>query len=287
MKKILLGLGAILLIGLGLAFWGGERFLLNVRAKQVDQSSFAERLELLQPNIIVRTPEGPGPFPVVFQMHGCAGARLEFQHMWADIAVRNGYMAVIIDSLRPRNVSRPQALETVCTGKQLIGQERAGDLLVVIDTILKRPDVNPEQLVLTGWSHGAWTAMDFLTMDLKDQRPAGLPAYNKARPKIAGAVLFYPYCGIGTRTRINDWVEQPKTLALIAGADTIVDHRQCLSAFDKLEKAGISIDRTIYPDTEHAFDDPFIEEGWKHWHSPENLIDATDKVERFLIALNQ
>ncbi len=286
MKKALIALGALVLVLGGLFIWRGEAALMGLRAAQTEKTDIDNLKALLLPNMIIRKPEGEGPFPIIFQFHGCAGARLSFQEMWADVAVKNGYMAVIVDSLRPRGMSREKALETVCRGTTLIGQERAGDILAAFDHVLTRNDVDTENIILAGWSHGAWTVMDAMTMDWKNKLPASLEIYEGPRPSVKGTILFYPYCGIGALTRTRNWVHNPKVLALIAGEDTIVNHKECLTALDKLEGKGLEVDRTVYPDTEHAFDDPFLEEAWQHWHNPENFKDATVKYEAFLNRLN-
>lgn len=285
MKKFLIAFGVIAFLLVGLLIVRGESIVLGFRAAQTEKTDIASLKALLVPNMIIRKPDGEGPFPVIFQFHGCAGARLPFQEMWADVAVKNGYMAVIVDSLRPRGVDRPEAVETVCRGKKLIGQERTGDVLAALDHVLARNDVDTNNIVLAGWSHGAWTVMDTMTLDWVKTIPASLKAYDGPRPKIKGTILFYPYCGIGTLTRIHKWEHQPKVLALIAGADTIVNHKECLSVFDKLERKGLTINKTLYPNTEHAFDDPFLEEDYQSWHSPENLVDAMGRYTNFLVGL--
>jgi dienelactone hydrolase len=220
----------------------------------------------------------------VLQFHGCAGARLPFQEMWARRAHAAGFASVIVDSNRPRGMNRETALEQVCGGKTLIGQERAGDILAALDMIGQRDDIDLDRIVLTGWSHGAWSIMDYMTMDLDNERAASLSEpYSKPTPSIAGTVLFYPYCGLGTLTRIRKWQQSPKTLGLIAGADTIVDHQACLTMFDKLRtKHGQTLQYTVYPGTEHAFDDPFIEPPWQHWHNGDNMRDAMARYSAFL-----
>ena len=253
MKKILLAAGVAVTLIVVLAVSKGEAMVLAWQSSQAEKTTLTNIQTLLQPHMIVRKPVGEGPFPVLLQFHGCAGARLPHEEQWAKVATDAGYMAVIVDSNRPRGIDRPEALETVCQGKRLIGQERAGDVIAALDKILQRDDVNKDRIVLAGWSHGGWTVMDYLTMDMENSLPSGLDNYSGERPDIDGAILFYPYCGFGTRSRTVEWVEKPATLALIAGEDTVVDHNECLQVFDRLTKQGVNIDTTVYPDTEHAF----------------------------------
>lgn len=289
MKRIIPGLVAVLLVLGVLAVTKGEAALLSWRAGQAEKQTLSALKARLAPHMIVTLPKdaGAGPYPVVLQFHGCAGARIPFQEMWARRAHASGFATVIVDSNRPRGLNRKAALEQVCSGKTLMGQERAGDVLAALDMIGEREDIDHNRIVLTGWSHGAWSIMDFLTMDMTRNRPASVSgAYTKPVPTIAGTVLFYPYCGLGTLTRVRAWQQTPPTLTLLAGADTIVDHKACLTMFDQLQaKKHLSVQSTVYPDTEHAFDDPFIEPDWQHWHNAVNMRDAMARYSAFLNSL--
>lgn len=287
-KAILFTLFVVLAIGIFAAIFG-ERVLLNWTGSKVPKTSLSQIKTLLEPSMVFRTPDpqthGPGPYPVIVQFHGCAGARLEFQDLWAKAATDNGFMAVIVDSMRPRGFSRQAAAETICTGKKLLGQERAGDVAAALDLIRVRPEIDKERIILTGWSHGAWTVMDYLTMDFVKNGPVNLTSEDFSKhnqPDIDGVILFYPYCGLGTRSRLDEWQQKPQALSLIAGADTIVNHKDCLKRFSKLKQSGLHLDQTVYPDTEHAFDDPFIEEAYQHWHHRENMIDAMSRYVGFI-----
>ncbi|MEL6791629.1 MAG: hypothetical protein AAGL18_03910 [Pseudomonadota bacterium] len=285
-RFFLITLGVLIVLG-AIVFWRGEALYMGWRAQAAEKQSLAAVKTLLTPHIKVSLPPGPGPHPVVLQFHGCAGARLAFQEMYADIANQAGYAAVIVDSNRPRGLSREAALEKVCTAKMLIGVERAGDVLAAIDLMRARSDLDMSQLVLAGWSHGAWTIMDFLTMDVGDAPPASLAdPYEGAPIKVSGTALFYPYCGFGARSRRHAWQQSPVILSSLAGADTIVDHTQCISLINKIStRSDLQLDQKIYPDTEHAFDDPFIESDWQHWHHPAHTQDAIARYRSFLLGL--
>jgi dienelactone hydrolase len=231
------------------------------------------------------TPEGAGPFPVVLQLHGCAGIRAPFQQQWAAVANKAGYAAVIIDSNGARGMDRAAGLEKVCGGKTLLGQERAGDIAAVLEIIKQDQRIDSSKIVLAGWSHGAWTVMDYLTMDLAAKAPPGFVRPLTNVPDVEAAVLFYPYCGVGARSRFAAWTQHPKTLALIAGADEVVDASQCINYFEKRERAGDSLEMVIYPDANHVFDDPFLEPDYIHWYKEEYFADAKTRYEAFLKAL--
>jgi len=290
---------AIARIGLGLALFASvlagwatlsrESLALALTGTQLNRTSLAEHRQKLEPNMIVSLPDqtrfGPPPYPAVLQFHGCAGARLSFQTDWARQINAAGFAAIIVDSNRPREISRDTALNTVCQGKRLIGQERAADVAAAIDFAIAQTEIDADRLVLMGWSHGGWTIMDFLSL-APGQAPKGLLQTPPTKAfAIHGLVLVYPYCGFGNRSRFRPWATTPPTLALYAGADSIVKPDECRALFDTQINDKSMLTEITYDGAEHAFDDPFIEEEWRHWHHPAHARAARQAVALFLRAL--
>lgn len=265
------------------ALWKGEAVMMAYLAGKAPQTTLRERMDLLAGGLEVHLPEtGAPPYPVVLQFHGCAGVRASFQRQWADVATRNGLAAVIIDSNGPRGYSRQTALDTICKGKVLLGQERAGDVAAAIALVKNDARFDADRMVLAAWSHGAWSVLDFLTMDMKRMRPAGLKGDMASPPALAGVILFYPYCGAGALSRFRPWTQSPPMLALVAGADLMVDGPQCAKFFERRKLKGAPVDYVFYPDAHHVFDDPFLEPDWIHWYNEEYHKDAEARVEAFL-----
>ena len=285
MKKVAI-FGGLVVFLLALGFFFREQLLLTARDLGTAKAPLAERMALIEKGIVVHLPEtGDGPFPVVLQFSGCAGVRAPFHAQWAKVATDAGYAAMIIDSHGPRDISRPDAIETVCTGKKLIGQERAGDVLAAIKIAENIPVLDTDHMVLAGWSHGGWSIMDFLSYRATGKAPSGVKSPDIETPRASGAILFYPYCGVGARSRFSQWGDAPPILTLIAGDDTIVNADECVSLFEKRQNAGASIEMTIYPEAEHAFDDAFIEPEYQHWYSKEDHEDAVERYRAFLVNL--
>jgi dienelactone hydrolase len=271
---------AAVAIGLAAGWVNRERVALDLLAARVGKTTLAAREALLAPAIEYLPPEGVAPpYPTVIQFHGCGGMRPAFMRQWADVANAAGFMAVIVDSYAPRGIARERALETVCKGKELIGQERAGDVLAAYDIVRQRSDVDAGRIVLAGWSHGAWSVMDLLA--LGGAAPAGL-AGGGPEPAPAGVIAVYPYCGVGARSRISPWRARPATLAFIAGADTVVDPKECTALFEKMNKAGLEAQVVVYPDADHVFDDRHLPDEFKHFFNGEALADAERRYAEFL-----
>ncbi len=287
--RIGLGLGLFASVLAGWAALSRESLVLAVTGAQLPRTALAEHGQKLEPYMIVSLPDqnrfGPPPYPAVLQFHGCAGARLNFQKDWATHINAAGFAAIIVDSNRPRAISRATALDTVCKAKRLLGQERAGDVAAAIYFAIEQAAIDADRLVLMGWSHGGWSLLDFLSL-APGEPPKGLRDTPPTEAfSIGGLVLVYPYCGLGNRSRFQRWSVTPPTLALYAGADSIVEPDECRALFDLQMGTGKILTEITYDGAEHAFDDPFIEEAWRHWHHPAHARAARKAVAIFLEAL--
>lgn len=286
MKRMLIIAGSVIALLVAFLVWRLEPLYLAWLAGQTETGALEDRRALISDSVEIHVPDtDEETYPTALLLHGCAGPRMAFQRQWAKVFTDAGYAAMIVDSVGPRGYSREKALEVVCAGKALIGQERAGDIYAAIEIARADPRLDADNIVLAGWSHGAWSVMDFLTMDGGKRRPAGLSGALPPPAEINGAVLFYPHCGTGALSRLRPWRQSPPTLALIAGADTIVDADKCISLFNKKKNSGAAIEMTVYPDAEHVFDDPFLEPEWFHWYDEDDHQNAEMKLRQFLAGL--
>lgn len=218
-------------------------------------STLAERARHLERHVRVLKPIGFGPFPVAIQMHGCAGCQ-PFQNTYAEAAVKAGVAVVIVDSLRPRNMSRLDGSLFVCTGTVLRGAQRAGDLYAVLDWLKRQPWADANRVMAAGWSHGGWTIMDGFAQGSGAARMTGLvdadPALLKA---VKGVFLVYPYASFPSLTSARGWSARPKVFAVLGGKDQVVGTAGPLKALSRLKADGLSVDVLTFPDATHAFDD--------------------------------
>jgi dienelactone hydrolase len=218
-------------------------------------STLAERAGLLERHLRVMKPAGFGPFPVALQLHGCAGCQ-PFQNSYAEAAVKAGVAVVIVDSLRPRNMSRLDGSLFVCTGAALRGAQRAGDLYAMLDWLKRQPWADANRVVAAGWSHGGWTIMDAFAQGSGAARMTGLvdadPALLKA---VKGTFLVYPYASFPSLTSARGWKAKPKVFAVLGGKDQVVGVGGPMKALNRLKADGLSVDVLTFPDATHAFDD--------------------------------
>lgn len=277
----------LLFVIVAISAWKSESLVLKALDWRTPNTTLAEHQAFLSNHITVLTPsKGTAPYPTVIQFHGCAGMRREFHETWAQVANDAGYAAVLVDSNRARAIGFEESLQTICEGKTLIGQERAGDILAAVSYAANDPRLDMDKLILAGWSHGAWTVMDFLTMDMKGARPANLSNDALIKPDIDGAILFYPHCGRGALSRVRSWTQDISTLAFIAGKDSIVEPKPCIDFFAKQKADGKSTELIVYPEADHIFDDASLyREDPKYYHEA-SAKDAAIRYETFLNQLH-
>ncbi len=205
----------------------------------MDLQAHAARLE---PHFKIVRPDGPGPFPVCLQFHGCGGI-FEMQRQYAEAAKDAGVAVVIVDSFAPRGIGRLEAQATVCTGLRFRGGERAVDVMAALERLRVQPWADQSRIALAGWSHGAWAIMEALVGARSD---LGLKS----------AVLFYPYCGLASRTHAQGWGEnRPMVYGVIGGRDVVVGRRLPERTFRRLQRDGLAVKTIFLEEAAHCFDE--------------------------------
>lgn len=249
--------------------------------------TLAQRAERLAPHYTVTLPEGDGPFPVVLMLHGCGGPRPMFND-WARALAENGTASIAIDSFAHRGIGRVSALSTVCTGAQLRGRERAGDLYATYAWTRAQPWANPSRVVAAGWSHGAWTILDALALrsGAEMRRATGLEDLpDEPLAELAGAFFVYPYAGVPSLAGQREWRVSPRSYAIVGGRDYIAGTQTPRRALERQVARGATIEIVLYENATHAFDDRGA------WH-PLVRYDADDTARAraalrdFVVSLN-
>jgi dienelactone hydrolase len=213
--------------------------------------------------------------------HGCGGMQTAIGYHMRAIADA-GFLAVAPDSLAPRRISRARAVATVCTGAELPGWQRAGDVLASLWGVRRIPGADPSRLALAGWSHGGWAIMDLMTMALTRPGDAGVADPDPAlRDAVKALVLAYPYCGPGALTQLRRWRVAPPAFAFVGEDDRVAHPAFCDRAFRQMRRDGVAL-RTWRPEgAPHAFD-----EGGdimaRVRHKPAIAAEARDRIVDYL-----
>lgn len=214
-----------------------------------------QRIQALAPHLTVSRPEGEGPFPVLFMLHGCGGPRPFLEEM-TEVAVAAGAVVVNINSYGHRRIGQMRAYATVCTGAQLHGRERAGDLYAAMAWARRQPWADSARLAAIGWSHGGWTILDALSLRSGPEMARATGLEGLAREPLEGlvaAMVVYPYTGIGSLVGRRAWRISPRVIAIVAEHDYIVgDARRAL---ERQRARGAPLEIVIFENATHAFED--------------------------------
>jgi len=236
------------------------------------------RWAALRPHARVLGPDGRRPTVLMF--HGCGGLGVHLDH-YAAAATAQGVRVLVVDSFAPRGWSDSFAKTLVCTGTIFRGAERAGDVLAAAHGAIAELDADPEGLVLAGWSHGAWSIMDLMTMPLERAGEAGLADPSPGPLEgVKGLFLAYPYGGLTALSRDRDWVRRPRALAVLGEKDRVTHPRDAQRIYDRVAAGGCPLEVWRAPGR-HAFDEPATDLSWLRYR-PDLLAEAVERFGRFL-----
>ncbi len=214
--------------------------------------------QMLRPSYRVQLPSGPGPFPTAILISGCDGPKDNLGR-WAEALNRMGWGAMMVDSHGPRGLTEAQLWRLVCAGQVLTGGERAGDIAVALADVRAMPRVDPDRIVLIGSSHGGWSILDLLSLSGQGRRPFNLARWPEGQGDmgldgVVGAVLLYPYCGVGSQVSRHGWSADLPVQFLVVEDDTIVNEEACLAVAERMKANGLPVEWHVLEGTTHGFD---------------------------------
>ena len=187
--------------------------------------------------------------PAIVLLHGCGGLytpRGQLTSRNRDWALRFaswGFVVVMPDSFGPRGMGSLCELKDRPTHPW---RERTLDAYAALDYLLSRPDVDPRNIFVMGWSDGGSTVTGVVRPDAPGRRTMG--------PTFKAAIAYYPGCV----RPLHQKGYRPTMPLLIqhGGADDWVPPAPCVELVAKLKQAGVQIEVIIYPDAHHGFDSP-------------------------------
>ena len=188
-------------------------------------------------------PEGPGPFPAVVLLHGCAGIS-ESNHEWSRWFRDQGYVAMLVDSWSPRGVPK------TCDPKlpDIPNTERFDDAVGALRLLHTRPYVDREHVGVIGWSNGGVFAVALVngpSIERARRRGVVLP-----EPGFRASVGFYPG---GCYSLVNELVTRP-LLVLLGDADDWTTPGPCVEMVEAMRRRGADARIVLYPQAYHYFD---------------------------------
>jgi carboxymethylenebutenolidase len=201
--------------------------------------------------------------PAIVLMHGRAGAysskadgvydetTLSMRHrMWGSLWANEGVIALLVDGFGPRGYPHGFPAHSYDERPTELSETdvRPLDAYGALRYLRTRPEVDPHRIALQGWSNGA-------SATIATMSDATLAALHLTPPEgFAGAVAFYPACGLQGRFQTDYRPYAP--LRIFSGAaDEEVSAQHCARLVTRA-RAGSDVRIEVYPDATHDFDDP-------------------------------
>src|ERR1700761_6513659 len=186
-----------------------------------------------------RVAQGTGRLPVVVLMHGSSGVSGTTE-AWVHQFNAMGISTFVIDGFTGRG------LTVVGPNQALLGRlNLIVDIYRSLEILAKHPRVDPDRIVLMGFSRGGQAAL-YASLDRFDK------LWNKSGIRFAGYIPFYPDC---STTYNGDTDVAARPIRIFHGTpDDYNPVASCKAFVARLKDAKRDITITEYPDSEHAFD---------------------------------
>ena len=225
----------------------------------VEQVNALDHFNFLKPYFEIVKPSSGNKYPTIIMFHACGGP-YPYLDSWQKFFSENGIASIQVDSAGPRGMTRRTAIRTICSGIDLQGQERAGDVYSVLTNLDQFSWIDNDNLFLAGWSHGAYTLMDFMTMT-NDLVPSNIIDFEQKNiPAIKGKITFYPHCGILNLSQKYSWRTRTPSLVFLADQDGFglaTQPSDCINLFETMNKKERHIDFYLMENSTHVFDSEF------------------------------
>jgi dienelactone hydrolase len=186
-----------------------------------------------------RVAQGTGKLPVVVLMHGSSGVSSTTE-AWTHQFNAMGISTLVIDGFSGRG------LTAVGPNQALLGRlNLILDIYRSLEILAKHPRVDPDRIVLMGFSRGGQAAL-YASLNRFNKQ------WNKSGLQFAGYIPFYPDC---STTYAGDTDVAAVPIRIFHGTpDDYNPVASCKAYLTRLQEAKRDVVLTEYPDSPHAFD---------------------------------
>jgi dienelactone hydrolase len=215
-------------------------------------------------------PDGPGPYPAVVGLHGCAGMHDATRQRLADELVAWGYVLLLVDSYATR-----RGVDQACTQNAFATfVKRRPDPYGALAFLARQSFVDPHRVAAVGFSAGARVALFVAENSSEEFVPDG-------NLRFRAAAAFYPPC--------EQAVARPRipTLIFIGALDDWTPAKDCSRRIAGWGNEGPPIELIVYPGAYHGFYYRYLEPGrtiFDHWleYNGPAADDADRRLRQFL-----
>jgi dienelactone hydrolase len=189
----------------------------------------------------LRIAQGTGRLPLVILMHGSGGIGANIE-AWTKLFNAMGVSTFTIDGFTGRG------LVSVNANQASLGRLNfVLDIYRATEMLARHPRVDPERIVLMGFSRGGQAAL-YASLNRFHK------LWNKSGVQFAAYIPFYPDCGTSYSGE-TDVAEKP--IRIFHGIpDDYNPVASCKPYIQRLREAGRDVVLTEYPDAQHGFDTP-------------------------------
>ena len=186
-----------------------------------------------------RIAQGTGRLPVVVLMHGSSGVGSSMEP-WVHQFNTMGISTFVIDGFSGRG------LTAVGPNQALLGRlNLILDIYRALDILAKHPRVDPDRIVLMGFSRGGQAAL-YASLDRFNK------LWNKSGAQFAAYIPFYPDC---STTYATDTDVAARPIRIFHGTpDDYNPVASCKAYVARLQEAKRDVVLAEYPDSAHGFD---------------------------------
>ena len=187
----------------------------------------------------LRIAQGTGKLPVVVLMHGSSGVGSTME-AWVHQFNAMGISTFVIDGFSGRG------LTAVGPNQALLGRLNfIVDIYRSLEILAKHPRVDPERIVLMGFSRGGQAAL-YASLERFHK------LWNKSGVQFAGYIPFYPDC---STSYASDTEVASRPIRIFHGTpDDYNPVASCKAYLARLAEAKRDVTITEYPDSPHGFD---------------------------------
>ena len=204
--------------------------------------------------MVLLKPDGNGPFPAVVLHHQCPGLHTldgrpnRSMGDWAEAAVRRGYVVLLIDSLRQRNV------DSVCEeARNGVNFPRGiRDAMQGADYLRALAYVDKKRIAHIGFSWGAMVALMGSSSDLRGALP-GSEGFAASVSVYPGCFTIKPTNGTPPFEIVRNRIDHP-VLVLMGDKDVETPAEECVRKLQAAKDSGAPFEWHVFPNATHCWD---------------------------------